>query len=188
MIESHFLIPFLSIAAAEFGDKTQLGVMLLASKTKKRWSLFWGVMLGFLVVDGLAILLGATVTRLVPMQVIKWISGALFLIFGILILRDQSKCEEEGEARASSGNPFWLGFAMIGTAEWGDKTQIACGIFAARFHPLAVLAGAMSALSLLSLLALVAGGWVSKKIPEKIVHRVAGILFLLIGLSCFLPF
>lgn len=181
-----FWIPFVSVALAELGDKTQLGVMLLASKTQKRVRLFLGVMAGFLLVDGLAIVLGATVTRLVPLHIIKWISGALFILFGVLMLRGDA-CNGDCEQKAKEvSRPFWVGFLMIAAAEWGDKTQIASGLFAAQFHPLAVLAGTLTALALLSLIAILAGNWISKKIPEALLHRIAAILFILIGLGCFL--
>lgn len=36
------LIPFLAVGLAELGDKTQLAVLSLASKTKKHWELLLG--------------------------------------------------------------------------------------------------------------------------------------------------
>jgi len=47
------LIPLVAIAAAELGDKTQISILLLSSKTKKHLQLLLGVMLAFLIVDGL---------------------------------------------------------------------------------------------------------------------------------------
>jgi len=50
------LIPLVAIAAAELGDKTQISILLLSSKTKKHLQLLLGVMLAFLIVDGIVIL------------------------------------------------------------------------------------------------------------------------------------
>jgi len=61
------LIPFVSIGLAELGDKTQLAVLCLASKTRKYLQLLTGVVLAFVVADGLAILLGIFITEHVPM-------------------------------------------------------------------------------------------------------------------------
>ena len=38
-----FLIPFLLFALAEFADKTQLLIIMLASKTNKHFNLFWAL-------------------------------------------------------------------------------------------------------------------------------------------------
>ncbi len=49
------LASFLVVGLAELGDKTQISVFLLASQTKRYVELFVGVMLAFLVVDGVAV-------------------------------------------------------------------------------------------------------------------------------------
>ena len=183
MVQDVF-IPFVSAALAELGDKTQVTVMLLASRTSKRAQLFWGVMLGFFLVDGLAVVAGAWLTRLVPAVVVKWVSGILFLFFGVMMLRNHE--EKEKHSGKNNQSPFWTGLAMISAAEWGDKTKIAAALFAAKFHPAAVLAGTLGALAILTALAILAGGWVSRRIPEAVVHKTAGILFIGIGISCWI--
>lgn len=176
---SHFWIPFISVALAELGDKTQLAVMLLASRTQDKTKLFFGVLLAFFLVDGAAILAGAWIRDRIPVFFISLISGILFLIFGILTLRHQGESEKTESPKMKS--VFWLGFTMIAIAEWGDKTQMASGVFASQFHPMAVLAGTMGALTLLSGLSIAAGSWISQKIPAKTLHQIAGILFLILG-------
>ena len=52
------VVPFLAIAIAELGDKTQLSVLLLSSRTKKYYYIFLGVFFAFLIVDGIAIIAG----------------------------------------------------------------------------------------------------------------------------------
>jgi putative Ca2+/H+ antiporter (TMEM165/GDT1 family) len=46
------LIPFLLVGIAELGDKTQLAVLILSTKTKKYTSLLSGVMLAFFLTTG----------------------------------------------------------------------------------------------------------------------------------------
>ncbi|MSR77929.1 MAG: TMEM165/GDT1 family protein [Candidatus Omnitrophica bacterium] len=176
---THFLIPFISVALAELGDKTQLAVMLLASRTQRKTQLFFGVMSAFFLVDGMAIISGAWIRNKIPMLWISLTSGILFLVFGVMSLCHQK--EDESSEKKSGQNPFWLGFTMIAAAEWGDKTQIASGIFGAKFHLMGVFAGTLSALAVLSLLAIAAGDWVSRKIPAKRLHKIAGILFIVLG-------
>ena len=60
---SDILLPFITIALAELGDKTQLAVFALASKTKKHLSLLLGAILAFVIADGLAVILGAAADK-----------------------------------------------------------------------------------------------------------------------------
>ena len=80
------LIPLIVVGLAELGDKTQLSTLLLASKTEKHLHLFLGVILAFLMVDGIAILAGEWITHVVPRDLIKILSGVVFIILGLLTL------------------------------------------------------------------------------------------------------
>ena len=75
-------------------------------------------------------------------------------------------------------------FGTIFLAELGDKTQLATLLFAAdkAVNKWVVFAGASLALILASGLGVLAGGLVSQYVPEKALHYVAGIGFILIGL------
>ncbi|NPV62002.1 MAG: TMEM165/GDT1 family protein [Methanotrichaceae archaeon] len=172
-------IPFLAIALAEMGDKTQLSVLLLSSRTHEYLKLLAGVMLAFLIVDGVAILLGYWVTAFVPMSLLKLISAAVFIGFGVLILiRNAEEAEE-----VSFKSPFISGFSLIFVSEWGDKTQIASALFAAEYGAGQVLAGTMLALLLLSILAIYLGRLISERVDRRLITRVAGVVFIIIGVS-----
>ena len=177
------IIPFIVVSLAELGDKTQLSVLLLASKTKKHIDLLFGVILAFLVVDGIAILAGEWITNLVPTSLIKILSGSIFIIFGLWMLLSK---REETKSKYYSQSPFYSGFALIFLSEWGDKTQIAAGLFATKYNGLMVLIGVMTALILSSIIAIYLGKFISSKIGEKTITKVAGVLFILIGISFFL--
>lgn len=179
-MELDILIPLIMTGLAEFGDKTQLSILLLSSKTKKHLHLLLGVILAFLIVDGAAVLIGSWVINIVPIHFLKILSGIIFIIFGVLILRDK---EVKGESRLYSRSPFLSGFALIFVTEWGDKTQIASGIFATKYNPLMVLIGAMTALTLLSVMAIYLGKFVSDKVDKKVITKIAGIVFILMGIS-----
>ncbi len=68
-------------------------------------------------------------------------------------------------------------------SEMGDKTQIASGLFATKFNPILVFIGVILALTLLSLIAVFLGKFLTKKINKKTISIIAGILFILIGIS-----
>jgi putative Ca2+/H+ antiporter (TMEM165/GDT1 family) len=68
-------------------------------------------------------------------------------------------------------------FGFIFVAELPDKTALASLVLATRFKPLVVFAGAAAAFVIQSLVAILIGGLFSL-LPEAIVHRAAGLLFL----------
>jgi len=173
------LFPFFSILLAELGDKTQLAVLLLASKTKRHFALLIGVLLAFFIVDGTAILTGSWVAGFVPFKTLKILSGIAFLVFGLWILKGHK--EDSHENKKEPRNPFLAGFFLIFLAEWGDKTQIAAGLFAVKYPPLLVLIGTLSALALLSATAVYLGHRILSHIHPRTVSLAAGILFILMG-------
>jgi len=176
------LLPLIAVGLAELGDKTQLSILLLSSKTTKHLQLLLGVFFAFLAVDGVAVLVGSWVTDIVPIDVLRLTAGSVFVIFGLLTLRAK---EEEGESKFRFKNPFLSGFALIFMMEWGDKTQIASALFAAKYNPIMVLLGSMMALTALSVIAVYLGKIVSSKVDSELITRIAGIVFIIIGISFF---
>ena len=176
------LIPLLAVGLAEMGDKTQLSILLLSSRTQEYARLVLGVMLAFLLADGLAILVGSYIDAVVPVTTVKALSGLVFILFGILILKEKGE-EEESEQSLSARGAFLSGFSIIFLSEWGDKTQIASALFATEYDPLMVFAGVMIALFILTLMAIFLGRYLSRRIDRKLMSRVAGGIFLLIGFS-----
>ena len=177
------LIPFVAVGLAELGDKTQLAVLCLASKTRKYVQLLAGVMLAFVIADGLAILLGSFVTERVPMVYIKVVSGIVFIVFGILTLLRTKADDPQCDLR----QPFASGFGLVLVSELGDKTQIAAGLFAAKYDAVMVFIGVMAALALLSVLAVYLGRFIALKVNRRIISRVAGAVFIVLGIVAFLP-
>lgn len=172
------LMPFMLVGAAEMGDKTQLSLLLLSSKTKKRLPLLAGASIAFLIVDGIAVTAGSWITGVLPPGALKTASGLVFMAFGLLILREKG-CAAENNVQSKS--PFIAGFTLIFLAEWGDKTQVAAAVFASRYNPLLVLLGTVASMTLLSAAAVYLGCALSDKMDRKTTTRVAGILFLLLG-------
>lgn len=176
-----FLIPFISVFAAEFGDKTMLAILLLGSKTRHPHMLLLGAMLGFFLVDGSAIIFGAWSGEALPAVWIKFFSAGLFLFLGIKMLLEKGDDDEE-EAKHHDKHPFLAGFLVIFFAEWGDKTQIASALFAARYQPWLVLAGAMAALCLISGIAAFLGQWIAHRIRPGVIQKAAAVIFVVMGL------
>jgi putative Ca2+/H+ antiporter (TMEM165/GDT1 family) len=153
--------------------------LLLSSKTKKHLHLLIGAMLAFVIVDGVAIIAGGWITTIIPINYLKIISAIVFIIIGILMLI--SKDDEEKETKQK--NPFIAAFLIIMLTEWGDKTQIAAAIFATQYDVILVFIGTMTALLILSLIAIFFGKIISTRINKKLVNKVAGIVFIILGIT-----
>jgi putative Ca2+/H+ antiporter (TMEM165/GDT1 family) len=141
------------------------------------------VILAFIIVDGVAILAGSWVTTIVPINILKIISGAVFIIFGLLMLFKKDKDEEK---KTYDKNIFLAGFLLIMLTEWGDKTQIAAALFSINYNPLMVLIGTIIALSLLSIVAIYFGKFISKRINEKLITKIGGVAFIILGIFFFI--
>ncbi|HZS39463.1 MAG TPA: TMEM165/GDT1 family protein [Polyangia bacterium] len=74
-------------------------------------------------------------------------------------------------------------FGSVFIAELGDKTQLATLALATGKHSrLMVFAGAAAALVCTSLIAVVAGGVIGRYVPESYLRRIAGGVFIALGL------
>ena len=75
-------------------------------------------------------------------------------------------------------------FGLIFLAELGDKTQLATLLFAAdkQVSKLTVFFGASAALIAAAGMGVLAGSVISQYVSEKILHYVAGVGFIVIGI------
>lgn len=177
------LIPLILTSLAELGDKTQVSILLLSSETKRHFHLLLGAVFAFLIVDGVAVLMGSWFINIVPTIFVRILSGIVFLIFGMLLLREK---EVKKENKSYFKSSFLSGFILIFLTEWGDKTQITSGLLATKYRPIMVLIGTMIAVTFLSIIEIYLGKLMGNRFNRKIVTRVAGIVFILMGLSFFI--
>jgi putative Ca2+/H+ antiporter (TMEM165/GDT1 family) len=78
---------------------------------------------------------------------------------------------------------LWSTFALVFVAELGDKTQLAVFSIALEGgHRWSVFAGAAAALAIASLIAVLAGDLVRHYVPTSYVHRIGGVLLIVVGL------
>ncbi len=173
-----FLIPFVTIGLAELGDKTQIAILCLSTQTRRHIILLAGILLAFIITDGIAVGLGNYATEIIPEKYIKIVGGIIFVIFGIVTLLRR----EDEKAECELKNPFLTGFGVIFVSEFGDKTQIAAGLFATKYQPVLVLAGVLLALGILSLMAVYIGKFIMEKVHRRLVSYIAGAVFIIIGI------
>ncbi|MBI4715014.1 MAG: TMEM165/GDT1 family protein [Nitrospirae bacterium] len=173
------------IFVAELGDKTQLTAMTLATRYPWR-DVFIGIAAAFALLNLAAVGVGEILFSLVPMTVIQGVSGILFLIFGLFTLRNSGKTDEE-KKEMRLGGALATAFVLILLSELGDKTQIVTAALAAQYHNfLSVFAGSTLALWGVSLLGIFLGKTLTRVLPMRVIHRGAGILFLILGVGMLL--
>ena len=171
-------IAFFLVALAELGDKTQLSIFLLATRSKSHFMLFAGSVMAFLLVDGVAIVMGCWISQLIPGNLLKILVFLSFEVAGIYVLvSDQSGHIEENGSRGT----FVSGFILTFMSEWGDKTQLISGALAARYNAISVLAGVIAALMVVSLATIYLGSALRRLVNQKTLRLVSGVGFMFAG-------
>lgn len=74
---------FAVVALAEFGDLTQVLIANLSARSKDPVSVFVGAALGFLAISAVGVVAGRAIIRVVPIALVRRISGAALAALGI---------------------------------------------------------------------------------------------------------
>lgn len=180
-----FLISTGIVALAEIGDKTQLLAFILAAKFKKPVPIILGILAATLINHGFAGALGEWITSLVSPHVMRWILGGSFIAMALWILvPDQF---DEGDAKLAKYGVFVTTLIAFFLAEMGDKTQIATIGLAAKYSNLiAVVAGTTLGMMIANVPAVIFGEKIANSIQPKIVHRIAAVIFFVLGVATLL--
>jgi len=172
---------YLLIFAAEFGDKSQLVCMALAARYRSLPVLL-GAISAFMGLNTLAVIFGVTLSNWVPDVVISSVVAAMFLAFGFHALTSvHDSNDEELNINRASHSVFVSTFLLITLAELGDKTQLAVVALSSTNIPLAIWLGSTLALISTSVLGVWAGKSLLKKISINILHRISGVIFILLA-------
>lgn len=119
-----FVISMLLIAIGELADKSQLLALVLACRYKA-WQVLLGITLATFVVHFFSTAFGMLAGGLIPQGVLPWVSGLLFVFFGLWTLRgDHVEDEEAAVGRGARFGPVLAVAVAFFFAELGDKTQI----------------------------------------------------------------
>ncbi len=73
-------------------------------------------------------------------------------------------------------------FFAVFIAELGDKTQLTTMAFASKYGWLKAFSGAIIALAVVNLLGAVIGDKLGDLLPADVVHKFAGLLFIVFGI------
>ena len=186
------IIAFLFIFVSELGDKTQILVMTFSAK-QKIVTILLGVALGSFFSHGIAILFGSYIGSINNPEVkivLDIITNVIFIIFGLIFLFSKNKEDSEVSSRKNlqkigkkTINYILIIAISIALGELGDKTFLASIGLGIKYssYKIALVAGAISGMVTSDLIAIMLGKMLSKKIPEEIMKKISGILFIIFG-------
>ena len=185
-----FIISFILIFVSELGDKTQLLVLSFSSKLKAK-TIILGVGLGSLLSHGLAIIFGSllgNIENLTFQYVLKIVTYLSFIIFGIItLLKSNNKVKNsKGKKNKNLKNNLSYIFFIaltIAIGELGDKTFLASIGLGIEYslYKISLICGAIAGMIASDLIAIIFGKALSHKIPESLMQKLSGILFLIFG-------
>lgn len=178
-----FLISTGVVALAEIGDKTQLLAFLLAARFKNPFTIILAIFLATIANHALAGLLGSWLTHLVSPETLRWLLGISFILMAGWILIPDKLDGDEVIPKSHLG-VFGTTLLVFFLAEMGDKTQIATVALAAQYQTFfIVVAGTTLGMMIANVPAVIVGERMAHRIPVRLVHSIAAIIFLVLGLA-----
>lgn len=178
-----FLIATGLVALAEIGDKTQLLAFMLAARFRRPWPIVLGIFVATVVNHAVAGAVGSWLTHFIGPTALRWILGLSFIAMaGWMLIPD--KLDEDDTPKPGHG-VFVTTLIAFFLAEMGDKTQIATVALAARFPAdfIGVVMGTTAGMMVANVPAVLVGGRLAQKMPVKLVHTVAAVIFAALGVA-----
>lgn len=164
----------------ELGDKTMLTTMCLSAQYRRPKLVLIATMTALTVSSIIAVIIGFVLSQTLPVEIITYVSGFLFLILGIFTLANSNS--ETVDTCDNPGTLFGM-FSLVLVSELGDKSQIATLALAAQsLFPIMVFAGAIIGFLIVNSVGVFTGTTIAERIPIKIVKRVVGVVFILFGI------
>ena len=168
------------ILLMELGDKTMLTTMCLSAQYRRPKLVLLATMIALATSSVIAVIIGYVLSATLPVEIITYVSGILFLALGIYTL-----ARANSDAPDTCDNPGTLFgmFSLVLLSELGDKSQIATLALAAQsLFPVMVFIGAIIGFLVVNSIGAFAGNSIAERIPLKLVRRVVGLVFILFGL------
>lgn len=174
-----YLQAMLLIFIAEMGDKTQILAMAFATQFKVR-QVLGGVFFGSLLNHGIAVIVGAYLSNLIPINKIQIIAGFAFIGFALWTLKAEK--DEEDDVKGGYGPLLTVAMAFF-IGELGDKTQLTAITLATdAVYPLLILMGTVTGMILTSGAGIFIGSKLGDRIPEFTIKILSATIFMTFGL------
>ncbi|MBL8472702.1 MAG: TMEM165/GDT1 family protein [Rhodocyclaceae bacterium] len=172
-----FLTSLTLVALAEIGDKTQLLSFVLAARLRRPGAIVAGIFVATIANHWLAAWVGALAARFVPAHWMGWITGILFIAFGLWALVPD-KLDDDSPSSAGRYGAFVTTTIAFFLAEMGDKTQFATIALGARFDSLtAVVLGTTLGMLAANVPAVLIGEKLAERLPLLWIRRLSALVF-----------
>jgi putative Ca2+/H+ antiporter (TMEM165/GDT1 family) len=180
-----FLVSTGIVALAEIGDKTQLLSFVLAARYRRPLPITLGILVATLLNHALAGALGTLVTAWLGPELLRWVLGGSFLAMALwMLIPDRF---DDDDARVPRLGVFGATLMAFFLAEMGDKTQVATVALAAQYAAFApVVVGTTLGMMLANVPAVLFGERIAGRIPVRLVHGVAAVVFAALGVAALL--
>lgn len=180
-----FLVSTGIVGLAEIGDKTQLLAFLLAARFRRPLPIVLGILVATVANHAFAAAVGALVSELLGAGVMRWVLGLSFLAMAAwIMIPDEIDAEE---AQLAKYGVFLTTLIAFFVAEMGDKTQVATVALAARYESMAaIVAGTTFGMMLANVPAVYFGERIANRVPLKLVHGIAALIFAVLGIATLL--
>lgn len=173
------------VALAEIGDKTQLLSFILAAKFRKPLTIITAIFVATIANHAFAAAIGTWITGLLSPEALRWVLGVSFLAMAAWILIPDKF--EEGDAKLAKYGVFLTTLTVFFLAEMGDKTQIATVALAAQYQTFfAIVGGTTFGMMLANGPAVYLGERIAGRLPIRLVHGAAAIVFAILGVATLL--
>ena len=145
----------------------------------------FGIFVGTIFNHAFAAAVGALVSELLGPNTMRWVLGLSFLGMAAWILVPDEIDDEE--TSLTRHGVFLTTLIAFFVAEMGDKTQVATVALAARYESMAaVVAGTTFGMMLANVPAVYFGERIANRVPVKLVHGIAALIFAVLGIATLL--
>ena len=180
-----FLISTGIVGLAEIGDKTQLLAFVLAAKFRRPVPIVLAIFIATIVNHAFAAAIGSWITGMLGPDLLRWVLGVSFLVMDAWTLIPDKL--DEDDAKLAKYGVFLTTLLAFFMAEMGDKTQVATVALAARYDSmLAVVLGTTFGMMLANVPAVYLGDRIAGRIPLRLVHGIAALVFAVLGVATLL--
>jgi len=182
-----FLVSTLSVAIGELGDKTQLLALVLAARFRRPVAVILGILCATIANHACAGFAGAWLRGILSVELLRWLVGVSFLAVAAWSLVPDRM--DDDQAPAEGRTAFLVTAAAFFFAEFGDKTQVATLMLAARYDDLvAVVSGTTLGMLCADAPAVALGTALPFAIPLRAVRLAASVVFGALGVAALLGF
>jgi Ca2+/H+ antiporter, TMEM165/GDT1 family len=167
---------------AELGDRSQLLTMTYALRYRW-WVVLIGVAIASVTVHGVSVAIGHFLGSALPARPMAFASAIAFLIFAAWAWWEGA--DSDDETVSTTREPRFALLTVVSSfvlAEMSDKTTLATVTLASDHEWVGVWIGSTLGMILADGLAIGAGLLLHQRLPERLLHFLASLLFLLFGL------